>query len=215
MVRTNRKPSELITKEVLLNAIMFDMAVAGSTNAVLHLLAYAYELGIKLTYEDFDKYAEEIKCINAVIPSGPYTVVDFHYAGGVMNVMKQLEGKLFTDAPSIYGTTWGEMLSKIEAKENKVIHSLENPVSTLPGLKIMRGNITPNGAIVRPTAVYEEVKYIKEKPKYLKEITRPSRRFRTGDRSWRYYCHPLRRMQGSAGHEGIDAQHRRPHRQRA
>ena len=165
MVRTNRKPSELITKEVLLNAIMFDMAVAGSTNAVLHLLAYAYELGIKLTYEDFDKYAEEIKCINAVIPSGPYTVVDFHYAGGVMNVMKQLEGKLFTDAPSIYGTTWGEMLSKIEAKENKVIHSLENPVSTLPGLKIMRGNITPNGAIVRPTAVYEEVKYIKGKAK--------------------------------------------------
>ena len=57
------------------------------------------------------------------------------------------------------------MLSKIEAKENKVIHSLENPVSTLPGLKIMRGNITPNGAIVRPTAVYEEVKYIKGKAK--------------------------------------------------
>lgn len=161
MVKNNRKPSELITKEVLLNAIMFDMAVAGSTNAVLHLLAYAYELGIKLTYDDFDKYAKEIKCINAVIPSGPYTVVDFHYAGGVMQVMKQLESKLFTDVPSMYGTTWKEMLEKVEKKENKVIHSLEDPVSELPGLKILYGNIAPKGAIVRPTAVYEEVRYIK------------------------------------------------------
>ena len=66
------------------------MAVAGSTNAVLHILAYAYELGIKLTLADFEKYAKEIYCINAVIPSGPYTVVDFHYAGGVKQVMKQL-----------------------------------------------------------------------------------------------------------------------------
>ena len=72
------------------------------------------------------------------------------------------------------------MLSKIEAKENKVIHSLENPVSTLPGLKIMRGNITPNGAVVRPTAVYEEVKYIKGSAKVFEEIIRPSRPFRTG-----------------------------------
>lgn len=64
-----------------------------STNAVLHILAYAYELGIKITLADFEKYAKEIYCINAVIPSGPYTVVDFHYAGGVKNVMKQLESK--------------------------------------------------------------------------------------------------------------------------
>ena len=74
--------------EVLENAIMFDMAVAGSTNAVLHILAYAYELGIKITLADFEKYAKEIYCINAVIPSGSYTVVDFHYAGGVKQVMR-------------------------------------------------------------------------------------------------------------------------------
>ena len=118
MAKAKRKPSELITKEVLLNSIMYDMAVAGSTNAVLHILSYAYELGIKLTLEDFEKYAKEIPCINAVIPSGPYTVVDFHYAGGVMNVMKMLESKLFADVPSMYGTTWKEMLSKVTDEEN-------------------------------------------------------------------------------------------------
>lgn len=161
LAKSGRTPKDLITKEVLENAIMFDMAVAGSTNAVLHILAYAYELGIELTLADFEKFAKEIYCINAVIPSGPYTVVDFHYAGGVKNVMKMLESKLHTDAPTIYGNTWKDILDTVTAKENKVIHSLENPVAKEPGLKILRGNISPAGAIVRPTAVFEEVKYLK------------------------------------------------------
>ena len=95
LVKSGLKPSDLITKDVLLNSIMFDMAIAGSTNAVLHILAMAYELGIDITLADFEKYAAQIPCINAVIPSGPYTVVDFHYAGGVPNVMKMLESRLF------------------------------------------------------------------------------------------------------------------------
>lgn len=161
LAESGRTPKDLITKEVLENAVMFDMAVAGSTNAVLHILAYAYELGIELTLADFEKYAREIYCINAVIPSGPYTVVDFHYAGGVKNVMKMLESKLHTDAPTMYGNTWKDILDTVTAKENEVIHSLENPVVKEPGLKILRGNISPAGAIVRPTAVFEEVKYIK------------------------------------------------------
>ena len=165
LVKAGRKPSELITREVLMNAIMFDMAVAGSTNAVLHLQSYAYELGIRMTLNDFEKYAAQIPCINAVVPSGPYTVVDFHYAGGVMNVMKQLESRLFTDAPGMYGVTWKEMLSKVTPQENKVIHSLEKPLFNEPGLKTLRGNLSPSGAIVRPTAVYEEVKYMKGKAK--------------------------------------------------
>ncbi len=165
LAKSGRKPSDLITKEVLLNSIMFDMAVAGSTNAVLHILTMAYELGIKLTLEDFEAYASEIHCINAVIPSGPYTVVDFHYAGGVLNVMKMLEGKLFTTAPTMTGTTWGEYLSTVIAHSNEVIYSLEQPLFNEPGLKILRGNISPNGAIVRPTAVPPEVKYLKGRAK--------------------------------------------------
>lgn len=173
MTRAGRKPSELITREVLLNSIMFDLAVAGSTNAVLHILSFAYELGIPLSLEDFERYAKEIHCINAVVPSGPYTVVDFHYAGGVMNVMKMLESKLYTGVPDMYGTTWKEMLERVTPRENEVIHSLEKPLFHEPGLKILRGNLSPNGAIVRPTAVYEEVKYLKGKAKVF-EGDRPA-----------------------------------------
>ena len=165
MAKAGRKPSEIITKEVLMNSIMFDMAVAGSTNAVLHILSYAYELGIKVTLEDFETYAKQIPCINAVVPSGPYTVVDFHYAGGAMNVMKMLESKLFTNTPTMYGNTWADILAKVTPQENEVIHSLERPLSQDPGLKILRGNLAPNGAIVRPTAVYDEVRYLKGKAK--------------------------------------------------
>ncbi len=165
LAKSGRKPSELITKEVLLNAIMFDMAVAGSTNAVLHILTMAYELGIPMSLADFEHYAKEIPCINAVIPSGPYTVVDFHYAGGVPNVMKMLESKLYTETPMMIGESWKTYLSKVEARENEVIHTLEKPLFNEPGLKILRGNLSPNGAIVRPTAVPEEVKYMKGKAK--------------------------------------------------
>lgn len=165
LVKSGLRPSDLITKEVLLNCIMFDMAVAGSTNAVLHILTMAYELEIDLTLEDFEQYAQEIPCINAVIPSGPYTVVDFHYAGGVPQVMKMLESKLFRDTKMMNGGTWGEYLAAIEAKPSEVIHTLEKPLFQEPGLKILRGNLSPNGAIVRPTAVPETVKYIKGKAK--------------------------------------------------
>lgn len=161
LAKSGRTPKDIITKDVLENAIMFDMAVAGSTNAVLHLLAYAYELGIDLTLADFEKFAKDIYCINAVIPSGPYTVVDFHYTGGVKNVMKMLERKLHTDAPTMFGNTWQDILDTVTPRVSDVIHSLEDPVSHEPGLKILRGNISPAGAIVRPTAVFEEVRYLK------------------------------------------------------
>ncbi len=121
---------------------------------------------MEVSLEDFEKYAKEIKCINAVVPSGPYTVVDFHYAGGVLNVMKMLENKIFAKAPSMYkNLTWEDVLEGIIPVENEVIHSLENPLFDEPGLKILRGNLSPNGAIVRPTAVYEEVMYLKGKAK--------------------------------------------------
>lgn len=165
LVKSGRKPSDLITKEVLLNSIMFDMAVAGSTNAVLHILTMAYELGIDITLKDFEKYAEEIPCINAVIPSGPYTVVDFHYAGGVPNVLKMLEDKLFTDVPMMTGIKLGDYLSKLTARPNEVIHSLEKPLFHEPGLRVLRGNLAPNGAIVRPTGVPESVKVMRGKAK--------------------------------------------------
>ncbi|MCG4808250.1 dihydroxy-acid dehydratase, partial [Collinsella aerofaciens] len=91
LVKKDIRPSQLITKETLLNAIIFDTAVAGSTNAILHILTYAYELGVTITLDDFAKYAKEIPLLLNVIPSGPYTVYECHYAGGVPAIMKMLQ----------------------------------------------------------------------------------------------------------------------------
>lgn len=165
LAKSGRKPSELITKETLMNAIMFDMAVAGSTNAVLHILAIGYELGIKVTMEDFEKYAKEIPCITGVIPSGPYTVVDFHYAGGVKAVMKMIEDKLYTDVPTIDGRKWKDVLKNVKVESSDIIRSLDDPLFDEPGLQVLRGNLSPNGAIVRPTGVPTEMKYFKGKAK--------------------------------------------------
>lgn len=172
MVKENRKPSDLITKETLLNAIMFDMAIAGSTNAVLHILSMAYELGIELTMEDFEKYAEEIPCITGVIPSGPYTVNDLHYAGGALAVMKMLEEKIFANVPTMLGNTWKDVLSKVHVESSDVVRSLDNPLYNEPGLKVLRGNLSPNGAIIRPTGVPEEMKVFKGKAKVYDNDTK-------------------------------------------
>lgn len=137
MVKQNMRPSQLITRETLLNAIIFDMAIAGSTNALLHILAMGYELGIDISMEDFEKYAKEIRCIVGVIPSGPYTINDLYHAGGALAVMKMLESKLFLDVPTMTGTTWGELLKHVHAKSSDLLRSLDNPLYDLPGLQIL------------------------------------------------------------------------------
>ncbi len=151
-------PKELITKETLLNSIMVDMAIAGSTNAVLHILSMAKELDIDITLDDFSRLAQEIPCICGVIPSGPYSIEDFYRAGGMPVVMKMLESKLYTDVPTLYGTTWKDYLSMIKAESNDVIRSLDQPLFNEPGLKVLYGNLSPNGAIIRPTGVPAEMK---------------------------------------------------------
>lgn len=163
MTIADRKPSDLITRETLLNAIAFAMATAASTNIVLHLIAIANELGIKITLDDFDEYAKRLPCIVGVIPSGPYTVVDFHYAGGPLTVMKMIERELYTNVPTMDGRTWKELLANIEANSSDVIRTLDNRLFDEPGLKILKGNLSPTGAIVRPTGVPKEMKQFRGK----------------------------------------------------
>lgn len=172
MVKKNIRPSQLITRETLLNAIMFDMAIAGSTNALLHILSLSYELGLDISMEDFEAYAKEIRCIVGVIPSGPYTINDLYYAGGALSVMKKLESKLFLDIPTMTGTTWGELLHKVLDRKGDIVRDLDNPHFDLPGLQILRGNLAPYGAIIRPTGVPEEMRTFRGKAKCFDNDTK-------------------------------------------
>lgn len=157
-VRKGICPEDIITKEVLLNTAMLDMAMAGSTNAVLHILAYSYELGLGLTIDDIGAVAEKIKCLVGVIPSGRYTVIDFYNAGGVPAVMKRLERELYKNEKTLLGNTWEEYLRDISVAEDSIIHTLDKPYSDIAGMKIINGNLAPDGAVCRPTGVPESMR---------------------------------------------------------
>lgn len=151
LVKQGICPEDIITREVLLNTIMLYMAIAGSTNGILHILAYGYELGIEVTVDDFDRIAEEIKCLVGVVPSGEYTVIDLHNAGGVPGVMKRLKDRLYTEEKTLLGNTWGEYLDSIELPEDTIIKTLDDPHIDMAGMRILKGNISPKGAVCRPT----------------------------------------------------------------
>lgn len=161
LINKGLTPSKLITKETLLNTIMVDMAIGGSTNAVLHILSIARDLDIDITLDDFDRLSEEIKCICGVRPSGPYNVVDLHNEGGVPAVMKMLEKKLNKNVLTLLGNTWEDILKNIEVESSDVLRPLENPLHKDSGLKVLKGNLAPKGAIIRPSGVYEEMKYFR------------------------------------------------------
>lgn len=157
MAKKGMRPSQLISKEVILNTIMLDMAVAGSTNAILHILAYSNELGLGVSVDDFDRIANEIKCLVGVIPSGDLSIVDLYNAGGVPAVMKRLESKLYLDVPTMSGYTWGEYLKQVSVADEDVIKTLDKPFENMPGLRILKGNIAPDGAVCRATGVPKEM----------------------------------------------------------
>ena len=157
-VRRGICPEDLMSREVLFNTVMLDLAIAGSTNAVLHLLAYSQELGLGLTLDDFDRIARRIKCLVGVVPSGRHTVIDLYRAGGVPAVMKRLETELYTGETTLLGNTWGEYLTGVQVPDDSIIHPLQAPLSDIAGMRILRGNLAEEGAVCRPTGVPESMR---------------------------------------------------------
>ena len=149
--------SKIITPQSLINAIRVLHAIGGSTNAVIHLLAIAYEMGFdkEINLELFEKLGQETPCITAVRPSGPYTMGDFDEAGGIQAVMKKIEKFLDKEAGTVTGETLGDNLNKSVVKDSPVIRSLEQPVNR-GGLAILRGNLATS-AVVRPTVIPKEM----------------------------------------------------------
>jgi dihydroxy-acid dehydratase len=149
---------QIITKQSLSNAIRVLHAIGGSTNAIIHLLAMAYEMRFDedIDLDFIEKLGQETPCIANVRPSGPYTVEDFDEAGGIQAIMKRLAGSLNKDALTVTGKTVGENLEPIREKDSQVIKPLEDPVST-GGLAVLSGSLAES-AVVRPTVIVEEMK---------------------------------------------------------
>lgn len=161
MVKRGIKPLDVMTKESLQNAIAADMALGGSTNTALHIPAIAHYCGIDLTLQDFDRYTQIVPHLVSISPAGHHHMVDFYNAGGLPAIMKQLldAGLVNGDCITVTGKTLRENLEALDAKslDEGVIRPMSAPVHATGGLAILKGNIAPNGAIVKQAAVAPEM----------------------------------------------------------
>ena len=152
LVKKNTRPKDIITDKSLRNAIRVDMALGGSTNTVLHLMALATEAGISLSLEDFNILADVIPHICHMQPSGPHSMQTLYRAGGIPAVLKQLE-RLLESSPTISGKDVLDIARHAVIKNSSVIKSIDAPVSSAGGLKILFGSLAPDGAVVKCAAV--------------------------------------------------------------
>ena len=152
MVREDLTPSKILTREAFENAVKVIGAVGGSTNAVVHLLAIAGRIETPFTLDDWDRLGRDLPCIVDLMPSGRFLMEDFYYAGGVPAVMKELGDRLNTRALTVTGKTVGENVADAVCWNREVIRTLDNPLTPQGGLAVLRGNLAPQGAVIKPSA---------------------------------------------------------------
>jgi len=152
LVKKNIRPLDIITKESLENAIVVDMALGGSTNTVLHLMALANEAKIKLDLKTFDRISRNTPHITNLEPAGPYFMEDLEYAGGIPAILKRLKDRL-NNTFTVSGKKIYEIAKEAEIFDNEVIRPLNNPYHKQGGIAILFGNLAPEGAVVKQSAV--------------------------------------------------------------
>jgi len=157
MARKDLRLSHILTRDALENAIRTIAAIGGSTNAVVHLLAIAGRLGIPLKLADFDRLSSEIPLLVDLQPSGRYLMEDFHYAGGLPAALKQIAPMLALDCPTVSGRTLREIVAEAECFNPDVIRPLSNPARESSGIWVLKGNLCPDGAIMKPSAAKESL----------------------------------------------------------
>jgi len=146
-------PGKIITRAALENAITVLMATSGSTNAILHLLALAHELGIKLEIEEFNHFADQVPQVGGIFPAGQYMVLDLHQAGGIPAVMKKLKHLIHTEAVTVNGKTIGANIAAADTSEHPVLKSLEEPYAPTGGINILSGTLAPESAVIKTGGV--------------------------------------------------------------
>ena len=154
MVKDDLKPSDILTREAFENAIRTNAAIGGSTNAVIHILAIAGRVGIDLTLDDWDRLGRDVPTIVNLMPSGKYLMEEFFYAGGLPVVLKRLgeAGLLNKDALTVSGQTAWEQVKDVVNHNADVILPVEKALTQSGGVVVLKGNLAPNGAVLKPSA---------------------------------------------------------------
>ena len=154
MVREDLRISRILTREAFENAIRANAAIGGSTNAVIHLIAIAGRVGVPLALDDFDRLGSSLPCLVNIQPSGKYLMEDFFYAGGLPRVLRELSeaGTLHRTALTANGKSIAENVAEAPCWNEDVIHSFAKPFKPSAGIAVLRGNLAPDGAVIKPSA---------------------------------------------------------------
>lgn len=158
LVRKDVRPSQIMTQKALENAVTLLSAIGGSLNALVHLPALAAELGLKLDWDDVAAITASTPVLCGIVPNGDQTCVDLHYAGGIPAVLKELETMLHSDCLTVAGITMGEILAKTQTGDRTVIYPAAEPLAKADGIQVLYGNLAPGGALVKTSAVPENVR---------------------------------------------------------
>ena len=164
MINENLTPSKIVTQESFENALAIDMALGGSSNTALHIPAIASEFedrGIQVDLELFDKVSKFVPHIASMSPAGKDTMLDLHEAGGIPGVLKTIESKIHTDSITCNGKNIKENIEDVEVKNTGVIRTIKNPVHDEGGIAILKGNLAPNGSVIKQAAVEDDMMYHK------------------------------------------------------
>ena len=153
LLKNRMIPSQIMTKESLENAIIVDLAIGGSTNSTLHLPAIANEMGIDFDLEIFNEYNKKIPTIVNVAPSGDYGTPDLYMAGGIPAVLSRLKDFLHLDCLTVSGKTIGELIKSAKVLDENIIRPLDNPIFPEGGTVVLKGNLAPEGAVVKQSAI--------------------------------------------------------------
>src|SRR5687767_5169177 len=157
MVAEDLVLSKILTRQAFENAIKANAAIGGSTNSVVHLLAIAGRIGVPLKLEDWDKIGSELPCLLNLQPSGKYLMEDFYYAGGLPAVMREIAPVLNSQALTVNGRTMGENIANAPCWNREVIKPFAEPFKAEAGIAILRGNLAPDGAVIKPSAATPEL----------------------------------------------------------
>ena len=152
MVHDDVTISKILTREAFENAIRTLAAIGGSTNAVVHLIAVAGRLGVELHIDDFDRLGSELPCLVNMQHSGEHLMEDFCYAGGLPAVMKEIQHLLHRDAITVSGRSVGDNIADAQNYNPDVIKSFDRPFKDKAGIAVLRGNLAPRGAVIKPSA---------------------------------------------------------------
>jgi len=156
LLEKNLTPSQIMTQEAFENAVMVDLALGGSTNTTLHLPAIAYELedkGVKVNLDLFEEYNKKIPHIASISPSGKHTMLDLEQAGGIPAVLKVLEKELNEEVLTCTAQSLKDNIKDVSVLDSEIIKPLDNPVHKEGGLAILKGNLAPDGAVVKQGAI--------------------------------------------------------------